>query len=138
MPESPVFPETPNAASAVEDFIDTEHDDARRYSNRSPLDHSGAYSLHRLAGRIYADGWGTGHITGHDQAHRALRRERDAHRDKMGVSLPIALDLHQYEPPLAETEPGACKCGADLDGDLSDFEAWKAHMTHVLLTLVVP
>jgi hypothetical protein len=44
----------------VDDFIDREHCDAAKYTNRTPLDDSGAFSLHQLAADIYALGFSEG------------------------------------------------------------------------------
>ena len=47
-------------ADLVEFFINDEHGNAAKYTNRTPLDESGAWSLHQLAGKIYAAGFEEG------------------------------------------------------------------------------
>lgn len=47
-------------AQEVERYVDGEHRDAGKYSNRDLLDDSGVYSLHELAARIYQRGFNDG------------------------------------------------------------------------------
>lgn len=47
-------------AQDVESYVDGEHRDAAKYSNRDLLDDSGVYSLHELAARIYQRGFNDG------------------------------------------------------------------------------
>lgn len=63
---------------AVENWVEGELMDSRKYTNREPLDGSGVYSLHDLAATIYAMGWKQGHLAGSDAQHRQARREREA------------------------------------------------------------
>lgn len=44
----------------VEAYVYSELQDAKRYDNRTPLDDSGIFSLHRLAAEIYAAGYADG------------------------------------------------------------------------------
>lgn len=70
-------PEPQQVAQMVEDYVQTSLSNAQQFSNSTPLDESGAYSLHRLAAAIYAAGWRDGHITGTDAQRRAARRARE-------------------------------------------------------------
>jgi len=56
--ERPVEPLA--VAQDVESYVDGEHRDAAKYSNRDLLDSSGVYSLHELAARIYQRGFNDG------------------------------------------------------------------------------
>lgn len=47
-------------AQDVEFYVEGEHRDAAKYSNRDLLDESGVYSLHELAARIYQRGFNDG------------------------------------------------------------------------------
>lgn len=47
-------------AQSVDSYVDGEHRDAAKYSNREILDESGVYSLHELAARIYQLGFNDG------------------------------------------------------------------------------
>lgn len=49
-----------SVVQAAEDYVESELTDAARYDNRTPLDESGIWSLHRLAAAIYAIGWADG------------------------------------------------------------------------------
>jgi|GEM_PF-7098063 len=56
-PPGPVPAEISNL---IDQFADTEHRNARKYSNSEPLDESGIYDLHQVAARIYATGFDDG------------------------------------------------------------------------------
>lgn len=71
-------PEPQQVAQMVEDYVQTSLSNAKQFSNSTPLDESGVYSLHRLAAAIYAAGWRDGHLAGTDAQHRAARRAREA------------------------------------------------------------
>lgn len=73
-------PEPATVASMVEQYVYGELADAEKYDNRTPLDESGIYSLHRLAAEIYAVGWRDGDAAGSEREHKAARRRegRDA------------------------------------------------------------
>jgi hypothetical protein len=49
-------PEPRAIAEMVEEYATSEVRDAQKYTNRTPLDDSGVWSLHDLAARIYAMG----------------------------------------------------------------------------------
>jgi hypothetical protein len=59
----------------VERFISSEHEAATKFSNREPLDESGAFTLHRLAARIFAAGVEAGEFA--EAARDRGRRERE-------------------------------------------------------------
>lgn len=61
--------ETAEVAQAVEMYVDSELADAVKFTNRTPLDESGIWSLHALAAEIYAAGWA-------DAEHVVTARER--------------------------------------------------------------
>ena len=44
----------------VEEYVSRELSDQEKYDNRTPLDESGIWSLHRMAARIYASGFDEG------------------------------------------------------------------------------
>lgn len=73
-------PEPLEVAQMVEEYIRSELDDSRKYSNRSPLDESGIWSLHALAAEIYALGWREGERVASQREHQALQREREARK----------------------------------------------------------
>lgn len=62
----------------VDQFIDKELTDAEKYDSRTPLDDSGAWSLHRIAAQIYAMGYADGDMSAAEQARAAYRRSREA------------------------------------------------------------
>ena len=66
-------------ADLVESFISSEHEDARKYSNRTLLDSSSAWTLHQLAAEIYAVGFDEGLRTSEarEQGTRARRFDAD-------------------------------------------------------------
>jgi hypothetical protein len=51
--------------------------DARNYENRSPLDDSGVWDLHRLAAQIYALGFDDGEIVAGIRARGVAQRASD-------------------------------------------------------------
>ena len=65
-------------ADLVEAFINDEHDDDRKYTNRTPLDSSGAWSLHQLAAEIYAAGFHEGLRTSEARERGTRDRKFDA------------------------------------------------------------
>jgi hypothetical protein len=62
---------------AVDRYVERELEDAAKYENSQPLDESGIWSLHTLAAKIYAAGWGDGEAAERERASAARRRERD-------------------------------------------------------------
>lgn len=52
--------EPPQVVQAVESYVSKALHDAENYSNSTPLDESGVWSLHTLAAEIYALGWKDG------------------------------------------------------------------------------
>ena len=67
-------------ADLVESFINDEHEDARKYSNRTLLDSSSAWTLHQLAADIYAAGFEEGVRTEEAREQGTRRRKFDADR----------------------------------------------------------
>ena len=67
-------------ADLVEFFINDEHGNAAKYTNRTPLDESGAWSLHQLAGKIYAAGFEEGERAEGDRWQGSRQRRLDADR----------------------------------------------------------
>ena len=65
-------------ADLVEAFINDEHEDARKYSNRTLLDSSSAWTLHQLAADIYAAGFEEGLRTSEAREQGRRQREFDA------------------------------------------------------------
>ena len=68
--------EPDSVVSAVEQYVRAELRDADRFSNRTPLDESGIYSLHALAARIYALGWEDGERATDRRSHGLMERSR--------------------------------------------------------------
>lgn len=64
----------------VEQYVWKELDDARKYGNRTPLDESGIWSLHRLCAEIYSIGFRDGEFVEAERqryiAQRAIRSPR--------------------------------------------------------------
>lgn len=82
------FPiEPPEVADRVEEYISSELSDAEKYGNRSPLDESGIWSLHRLAATIYALGWRQGFGVGERNAQRGGQRREAEHRAQLAAAL---------------------------------------------------
>jgi len=59
----------------VEGFVSDEHNDARKYSNRTPLDESGVWTLHQLAAEIYAKGFEDG-VRAEEARERGTRERK--------------------------------------------------------------
>jgi hypothetical protein len=74
MPEHSIEPR--EVAEAVERYVAAELADARKYENRTPLDDSGAWSLHRLAANVFALGFEAGEQVTEVRARG--QREREA------------------------------------------------------------
>lgn len=62
---------------AVERYVERELDDAAKYDNRHPLDESGIWSLHALAAKVYAVGWGDGEAAEQERARAERRRAKE-------------------------------------------------------------
>lgn len=73
--------EPPNVIHLVDHYIDQEVRDAERYENRTPLDDSGAWSLHQLARDIYALGVADGAEQARARAGSQRQRERNAAKE---------------------------------------------------------
>lgn len=63
--------------AAVEAYVSSELSDASRYTNRSLLDESGVWSLHRLAADVYALGWEAGERAQAERDNQQRRRDRE-------------------------------------------------------------
>lgn len=70
--------EPPPVIDLVERYVDRELRDVEQYSNRTPLDSSGVWSLHQLARDVYALGVGDG------IAQEARRQSGQRNRDNDG------------------------------------------------------
>ncbi len=63
------FPPVPTSViESVREFVRKARVDAETYENVERLNDSQVYSLHRLAGEIYAVGWDDGHRAGSIEA----------------------------------------------------------------------
>lgn len=60
----------------VDEYVESELNQAAQYDNRTLLDESGVWSLHRLAAAIYAAGWSDGESAEAERDRAARRRER--------------------------------------------------------------
>jgi hypothetical protein len=65
-------------AEAVERYVERELADAAKYENRTPLDDSGVWSLHRLAASVFALGFESGEQVAEVRARGQRDRERAA------------------------------------------------------------
>jgi len=72
-------------ANLVETFINDEHNDDRKYTNRTPLDSSGVWSLHQLAAEIYAVGFEEG-VRTEEARQRGTRERKSADAGKKTAS----------------------------------------------------
>ena len=82
MPNYPIEPA--EIVQLVEDFVEREHHDNTKYDNRTPLDDSGVFSLHRLAAEVYAAGYHDGEQAERARRHGERRREREQARNTGG------------------------------------------------------
>lgn len=73
-------PEPPQVVEYVEQYVDTERRDARKYENRELFDASGVHALHRLAARIYAAGHAAGEYAQSERNRRQSMRDAEARR----------------------------------------------------------
>lgn len=73
---SEAIPVPGHVVSAVEEYVDSELSDAEKYTNSTPLDESGIWSLHRLAARIYAMGFDAGERIEAERGRAQHRRMR--------------------------------------------------------------
>jgi len=62
-------------AALVETFVNDEFDDDRKYTNRTPLDESGVWTLHQVAAEIYALGFADG-VRTEEERHRGRRARK--------------------------------------------------------------
>lgn len=69
--------ETPAVVQLIEEYIRCELRDATQFTNRTPLDESGIYDLHRVAARVYAAGWRDGERAAMERAHAQAQRDRE-------------------------------------------------------------
>jgi len=70
-------------AELVEEFVNDEHRDAGKWENRTPLDESGVFSLHRMAADIYAAGFEEGVRV--EEARQRGKRERKFDADRAAL-----------------------------------------------------
>ena len=80
----PTTPVPQNVSESVDRYVDSELAEARQYTNRTPLDDSGVWSLHELVAKAYAQGWSDGRSVADERSRRRHQRERDA-EDAAGV-----------------------------------------------------
>ena len=64
----------------VERYVSQELRDAEKYSNRTPFDSSGVWSLHQLAREVYALGVEDGAVQEGSRNAQQAQRDRDAAR----------------------------------------------------------
>lgn len=69
-----------SVVATVEDYVERELADAKQYTNRSPLDESGIWTLHRLAAAIYQMGFDDGLTVQAERSHHSRLREREAEK----------------------------------------------------------
>lgn len=68
---------TPDVVDMVDLYVEGELSDAAKYSNSTPLDESGIWSLHRLAAEIYARGFAAGEQVEAKRNNAVRLRERE-------------------------------------------------------------
>lgn len=73
---SAVQPVPQTVAEAVERYVEAELDAADKYENRTPLDGSGVYALHRLVAEAYGAGFEAGHGVASVEQRGRRARER--------------------------------------------------------------
>ena len=66
-----------DVVETVDRFVDDEHRDAHKYTNREVLDGSGIYTLHTTAANIYARGYDDGRRAERARANAERMRERE-------------------------------------------------------------
>lgn len=74
---SEAIPVPQSVVQAVEEYVYSELSSKTKYENRTPLDESGIWSLHRLAARIYAQGFDAGERIESDRSRAERRRMRE-------------------------------------------------------------
>ena len=67
-----------NVVSEVEAYVNAELADAAQYENRTPLDDSGVWTLHRLVAEAYSRGFGDGCTVQAERDRGRSRWEREA------------------------------------------------------------
>ncbi|MCX2931358.1 hypothetical protein ORI20_13825 [Mycobacterium sp. CVI_P3] len=72
-----IIPVPGEIVDLVDEYVRKQLDDAKQYDNRSPLDESGIFSLHRLASEIYAAGFEAGVRVEGARASGVDQRRRD-------------------------------------------------------------
>ena len=77
--------EPPDVVRVVEDYINSELDQASKYDNRAPLDESGCWTLHSVAAQIYALGFDAGETTQMERERGQRQRDRAATRAANGL-----------------------------------------------------
>ena len=74
---SDAIPVPEKVVQDVEQYIYDELASASKYANRTPLDESGIWSLHRLAARIYQLGFDAGERIEAERGRRERIRDQD-------------------------------------------------------------
>lgn len=77
---SDAIPVPQGVVQTVEEYVYSELSNAEKYENRTPLDESGIWSLHRLAAQIYAMGFDAGERIEHERGRAERQRMRDTTR----------------------------------------------------------
>lgn len=85
MPEPRIEPR--GVIDLVEQYVRSELSDAKKYSNRTPLDESGIWSLHQLAAKIYAFGYAQGEEAESCRRYANYDRIRDQHAAELKTAL---------------------------------------------------
>ena len=81
---SDAIPVPDRVVQAVETYIYDELASATAYENRTPLDESGIWSLHRLAASIYGMGFDAGERVEGERGRRNIQRLRDREKAVSG------------------------------------------------------
>lgn len=74
---------TPDVVQLVEAYVHSELSQAEQYTNRTPLDESGIWSLHALSAAIYAQAFDDGRRAEAEQQRGAAQRSRDAYNQAL-------------------------------------------------------
>ena len=69
---------TPDVVRLVDGYVDSELSQARKSTNRTPLDESGIFSLHLLAAQVFAKGYELGQSTAEERHHGERMRAHEA------------------------------------------------------------
>jgi hypothetical protein len=104
---------TREVVDMVEEYVYKELSDAEKYDNRTPLDESGIWSLHRLVAKAYMIGWRDGEFLESERSRRSSWREREAIRKDCEEQVKAA----KADAAAAEVKAAKASAKAPTDGE---------------------